>query len=145
MHRAGCLFYDLSPTADRWNGAAWDSQDAVTPPDADTDNDGLDAVSCVSARACVAVGSYNDVSLPGDNNETLAERWNGSAWAILPTPLLASREGILDDVSCVSASACLAVGNTDNQQASPGHPASWPLVERWNGRTWSTQNFRYVM
>jgi hypothetical protein len=137
-------YYDLSPTASQWTGAGWDSRDAATPPDADTDNDGLGAVSCVSASACVAVGSYNDVVLPGDNFETLAERWNGSTWEILPMPLLGAREGIMDDVSCTSQSACMAVGNTDNQQVSPNHTRSWPLVERWNGRTWSIQNLRYV-
>jgi hypothetical protein len=139
------FYYDLSPTASRWTGAGWTSQNADTPAYADTDNDGLGAVSCVSASACVAVGSYNDVMLPDDNDETLAERWNGSTWEILPTPLLRAREGIMDDVSCTSASACMAVGNTDDQQASPNDQTSWPLVERWNGRIWSIQNLRYVM
>jgi hypothetical protein len=139
------FYYDLTPTASQWNGAGWNSQNAATPAYADTDNDGFATVSCVSASACVAVGSYDDVMLPDDNSESLAERWNGSTWAVLPTPLLGGREGSLGDISCVSASACLAVGETDNQQVNPNHPTTWPLVERWNGRTWSVQSLRYVM
>ena len=135
-------FYDLSPTAERWDGARWRIEDAVEPSDADTDGDGLVAVSCVSASACVAVGSYSDVELPDDNSETLAEKWNGSAWAILPTPRFTGTEGTLSDISCTSARACLAVGETDDQQAAAGRTENRPLVERWNGRAWTVLAIR---
>lgn len=129
-------YYDLSPTAERWDGARWRIEDPVQPSDADTDGDGLGAVSCVSATACLAVGSYSDVELPDDNSETLAEKWNGSAWVILPAPRFTRTEGTLSAISCASPSACMAVGETDDQQAT-GRTQSWPLAERWNGHSWA--------
>ncbi|HEU4393781.1 MAG TPA: hypothetical protein VFR04_09140, partial [Solirubrobacterales bacterium] len=41
----------------------------------------------------------------------------------------------LRGVSCPSASACIAVGTT----AAPGDGHIVPLVESWNGSSWSTQ------
>jgi len=135
-------FYDLSPTAERWDGAHWRIEDAVEPSDADTDGDGLVAVSCVSATARVAVGSYRDVELADDNSETLAEKWDGSAWAILPVPRFTRTEGTFSDISCTSASSCMAVGETDDQRAAAGRTESWPLAERWNGRAWTVLAIR---
>jgi hypothetical protein len=129
-------FYDLSPTAERWDGARWRIEDPVQPSDADTDGDGLNAVSCLSATACVAVGSYSDVELSDDNSETVAEKWTGSAWVILPTPKFTGTEGTLSAVSCTSPRACMAVGETDDQQAT-GRTETRPLAERWNGRSWT--------
>jgi hypothetical protein len=134
--------YDLAPTAERWDGGRWRGEDPVTPSDADTDGDGLVAVSCVSAAACVAVGSYSDVLLPDDNSETLAEEWNGSMWAIRPAPRFTRSEATLSDISCTSASACMAVGETDDQEAAAGRTQSGPLAERWNGRAWTVLAIR---
>jgi hypothetical protein len=47
-------------------------------------NGSLNWVSCSSATACTAVGEAS-TSVSG-NHVTLAERWNGTAWAIQPTP-----------------------------------------------------------
>ena len=86
----------------------------------------LSAVSCTSARACIAVGS--GVAGP------LAERWNGERWALQKTPKLALGNEPevrgLSAVSCSSAGACTAVGTG---------PSYAPLIERWNGRRWSLQ------
>ena len=41
------------------------------------------AVSCTSATACTAVGYYATTS---GASAALAERWNGTAWAVQPTP-----------------------------------------------------------
>jgi hypothetical protein len=43
---------------------------------------------------------------------TLAERWNGSSWAIQSTPNpTGARSNILYGVSCPSTTACTAVGD----------------------------------
>ena len=39
----------------------------------------LNSVSCPASRVCIAVGDSGTHSL-------LAERWDGSAWALTPTP-----------------------------------------------------------
>src|SRR5262249_52837033 len=66
---------------------------------------------------------------------TLAQRWNGHTWSILPTPSPADG-GNLIGVSCPSRSSCLAVGGHGNpfNEIPPG-----TLAERWNGRGWRIQ------
>jgi hypothetical protein len=82
----------------------------------------LGGISCVSATVCTAVGR----SWWGP----LVERWDGSAWSVVPTPSFAgSMRASLGGVSCTSRSRCVAVGWTNK----------WPLVERWNGSRWSVQ------
>ena len=82
-------------------------------------------VTCLSAKSCTAVGS--------GANKTLVERWNGTAWSIVPSP---NRPGTAEllGVSCVSASVCTAVGRSASP-ASGGQPRT--LVEAWNGKAWS--------
>lgn len=62
----------------------------------------------------------------------LAERWDGKRWAIQPIPQGTISEGQLLGVSCVSASACVAVGNYGTGTAE--------IVERWNGSRWFLQS-----
>jgi hypothetical protein len=100
-----------SPLIDSWNGKRWATATTPAAPGGQ-----LDAVSCVSATACVAVGF---------GVGPLAERWNGTRWSIMPTP--ADPNGELAGVSCISASACTAVGS-DN---------SGPSIESWNGTRWT--------
>ena len=45
----------------------------------------LNGVACTSARACWAVGEHAK-NLSGAPTRTLAERWNGTRWSIVPTP-----------------------------------------------------------
>ena len=66
---------------------------------------------------------------------TLAERWDGSQWAIQATPSpRGARLSALFSVSCTSASACTAVGQVVSSQG-----ASTLLAERWNGTQWRIQ------
>jgi hypothetical protein len=69
----------------------------------------LNAVSCPSRRACIAVGDYFTA---GDKKHLpLVERWNGRRWSLDRTALPRSTSNLdLTGVSCVSASACVAVG-----------------------------------
>jgi hypothetical protein len=93
----------------------------------------LISVSCTSAHACMAVGTY-DTSGPGARGHTLAEAWNGKTWTIIPTPNPRSSLGNnLFGVSCGSAHACMAVG--EHQIPHGGVP----LAEAWNGKTWTVK------
>jgi len=55
-----------------------------TPSTAGGPHSLLIGLSCTSASACIAVGAETDSS--GSPKGTLAERWNGAAWSIVPTP-----------------------------------------------------------
>ena len=101
-----------------WNGTDWSIQHVK--------NSNLQAVSCVSAKFCMAVGAF---TWRDEAVGTLAERWNGSKWSIVHSP----DGGIHSDfvsVSCVSARNCTAVG-------LGGHTT---LAERWNGTRWSIEH-----
>jgi hypothetical protein len=108
---------------EHWDGAHWSM---VTPPDPGTNHAVLNGISCVpAAGTCTAVGDYWNRR----RGFTLVERWDGSAWAIVPSPNPAKGGPSLYGVSCSSDSACTAVGIAGKH----------PLAERWNGSTWSLQ------
>jgi hypothetical protein len=99
----------------------------VPSPAPGSDSNQLNAVSCVSASDCVAVGFDNGVISFTTQADALIESWNGTSWSVMPNPA-ATSGGQLNGVSCVSASSCVAVGVTNSSQS---------LVESWNGSTWS--------
>ena len=111
-----------------WNGSKWSV--LGTPPGSGQTT--LDGVSCSSAKVCTAVGYTSS----GRTNATLAEGWDGTAWAVQPTPTLADPSGsyaYLKAVSCRSPKACTAVGYAINKQTSK------TLAETWNGSKWTVQ------
>jgi hypothetical protein len=115
--------------AERWNGTNWAIQPALNP--AGARDSYLEAVSCTASTACTAVGQYYNSS--GDL-ATLAERWNGTNWAIQPTPNPAGATfSHLNGVSCTTSTACAAVGGYVSSSASG------TLAERWNGTVWAIQ------
>jgi len=76
----------------------------------------------------MAVGGTADSS--GNAVGTLAERWNGKSWQIVPTPKLTGPGSFLGGVACTSSSACTAVGSSGQVTT---------LAERWNGTRWRVQ------
>ena len=114
--------------AERRDGGEWSIQ--PTPNPAGAQESRFRSVSCASSTACVAVGFFKDSS---GAYLTLAERWDGSSWTILPTPNPAGAlEARLESVSCASATECIAVG-----YVKTGAEAFSTLVERWDGTSWT--------
>ncbi|MGH3155855.1 MAG: hypothetical protein ACRDNF_04660 [Streptosporangiaceae bacterium] len=121
----------LLPLAERWNGATWAIQPTPVPSRAAAS--GLFTVSCPAVGACTAVGSSYSTRTGTDT--TLAEGWNGSTWAIQPTPAPSGAiGGQFGGVSCTAAGACTATGYYDSSTAT-----ETALAERWNGATWAIQ------
>jgi hypothetical protein len=123
--------FTLAPT-EVWNGTQWSLHESASPGAGLMD---LGWVACASRTVCIAVGDYAPL---GETPLPLAERWSGSGWSILSTPLPAGgSDGTFDGVSCPSSTNCTAVGfYTDGafqQQA---------LVEQWNGTGWSSQSIQ---
>jgi len=99
----------------------------VPQPSAATGSYG-DGVSCVTSTFCVQVG----IQVVGSDNQALITQWNGSSWAIAPSPSTAgSTDTFLNAVSCTSTSFCVAAGF----QRQPSAPE--PFFEHWNGTAWS--------
>jgi hypothetical protein len=103
--------------AEAWNGRRWQILATHVLPPGD-----LNAVDCVGASACMAVGS-------------LAAQWNGRKWRTLRT----ASSFALGDVSCVSGSDCLAVGSYSRHQLAFPEGASFQIAEHWNGRQWALE------
>ncbi len=109
-----------------WNGAAWSTVTAPEPPSATASQ--LFAVSCPSSTDCVAVGSAQGAS----TTVPLVEQWNGSSWAIVPSPApMGATTSELRGVSCGEPALCVAVGDSE------GASSTSTLVEQWNGTAWS--------
>jgi hypothetical protein len=116
--------------AERWNGSAWSIQPTAVLPGAFTSD--LSAVSCTSPTACIAAGGASDTS---SVQITLAEVWNGTAWAVQPTPHASGVQAGFRGVSCTAANACTAVGFSFDTTSNTGGT----LAERWNGTSWTVQ------
>ena len=117
--------------SEEWNGRRWTIK--RTPRPLGTTFSSLDAISCVSASVCMAVGDYQ---VNGSSDSlTLAEAWNGKRWArkVTPNPASGANGSQLNGVSCRSARACVGVGSYANTSNSGG----LTLAETWNGKSWA--------
>jgi hypothetical protein len=105
-----------------------------TPNPVNTLNAYLWGTSCTTSLTCTAVGQYES---NGTNNKPvpLAERWNGTEWAIQTTPYLGEpKQAILYSVACASATSCIAVGFNESSSGT-----YFSLSESWNGTEWKVK------
>lgn len=90
-----------------WTGGALKLTPALPQP-AQVTTISLSAVSCVTARQCVAVG---DVFATFNNASALLfETWDGTTWAARTKAVSATSHTQLNDVSCASATRCITIG-----------------------------------
>lgn len=122
---ATCMAIALSRTrADEdwvlsWNGNDWRRQALLA-------EGGVLQMRFVSCRtACIVVGNRQGRQYP--QTFSIAERWNGKTWSVLPTP--DGSQKMLNSVSCVTSQSCMATGFSGVGQFS--------LAEWWNGRSWA--------
>jgi hypothetical protein len=121
--------------AETWNGTSW-SGTALPAPLGGSDP-GLVSVSCVAEGACVAVGNY--LNNKTDTVRPLAERLDGSAWSVIPTPIPPHGRGAtanseFTSVACPATALCEVVGivgYNDTLQGVFGYGLS--------GSTWTYQ------
>ena len=112
-----------------WNGTTWASEPIASP--GGILKPALAAVSCTAADNCMAVGLAGDSAI----TKILAERWNGTAWAILPAPKpTGQHSAALSGVSCPSAANCTAAGSSSDTSG-----ITKTLAEHWNGTAWAIQ------
>jgi hypothetical protein len=137
------------PLSERWNGSEWKIVPTPMPADAAKNEFGfysveLRDVSCPAASLCIAVGDYAtkfEGATTVLERKTLVEYWNGTEWQVGASPNPAGQKlSYLSDVSCSSATSCVAVGHQGTYENEfPQDAAARTLVESWNGTTWSVQ------
>jgi hypothetical protein len=92
--------------AERWNGTSWSTQ--TTPNPTGATGSYLQGISCSSSTLCTTTGEYVNSS---GTKATLAERWNGTEWAIQITPNpTGATESVFRWTSCPSSTSCTALG-----------------------------------
>ena len=112
--------------AERWNGSSWSIGPDVAP--GGTEASLLWGVTCVTSSDCWAVGAEE---VNGTNSPvTMAEHWNGSAWSVVPTPVVS---GYLLSVTCADSTSCVAVGTSLDGKQNALHG----IIYQWNGSRWS--------
>ncbi len=110
---------------EKWQGGT--SPNWVTYPSPDVGpSSSLRSITCPSASECWAVGSR---SLNGQT-QPLIERWDGTAWSIVDSPMFES-DALLAGVGCSSAAQCWAVGNFSQNGILR------TLIQRWDGTAWT--------
>ena len=111
-----------------WDGLAWTVVPTPNPTWAGADYFTLEDAVATSATDVWAVGSAQDFA--SLKSTTLVERWDGSAWSIVPSPNPggANLPNRLNAITVVAPNDLVAVGTI-------GFPAR-PLVMRWNGTRW---------
>jgi hypothetical protein len=127
------------PLVARWNGQAW-----VQDPTSAVQSMDLSGVAALPTGRAWAVGESG--SGDGATNGVIL-RSNGSAWANVPVPGLASQEGGLSGVAASSGSNAWAVGwespvtvASANASGQPGDPGPHGiLILHWNGSEWTPQ------
>ena len=110
-----------------WDGYAW-AQYQTSPGY-------FIGVAASSARDVWAVGGTNWFS----PSQPLAQHWNGRSWTQARTPS-PSGGGYFNAVTATSPRNAWAVGLAG---PGPGVPSpTTPLIEHWNGKTWTMQGFQ---
>jgi hypothetical protein len=112
--------------------AAGCKSQAATQPINPGTLDQLVSTTVLSACDVWAVGSFIN---PDHVQQTLIEQWNGSKWAIIPSPNPGAKDNELFSVSAASPTSIWAVGQYDDSTLG-----SKALVLHWNGQAWSQQD-----
>jgi len=117
------------PFAARWHDGRWKL--LITPAVRRQHSTTFQGISCPAAARCVAVGNTED-NTRHRFFHAFAEVWSGGKWHVSTVRRVPS---VFIGASCPALSRCFAVGYTFPSGATFAHP----LIETWNGSTWTTQ------
>jgi hypothetical protein len=115
---------------ERWNGTSWSIVPSPSPGSAAGSS--LEGVKTFTTTDAWAVGTQSASTAPF--SRTLIERWDGTAWSVVPSPNTDPNRNFLTDVDGASATDVWAIGNVgdDGYGGTTGG-----VVLHWNGMAWS--------
>ena len=129
----GGTYGDGNGLAEHWDGASW--QPVAMPAPSGTDVEvRLNSLAAISADDVWAVGGWAAAGRFNGSYGTLIEHWDGSSWAIVPSPT-PGYAAQLSAVAAVSAANVWAVGSLAHSSAAD-ISSSRTLVLHWNGQKW---------
>jgi hypothetical protein len=112
------------------DGTSWQVP-AVPLPGGGPSGSHLYGVSCAAVNRCVAVGAIE--SYRKGVSTAAAVTWNGKAWTVTEVPAPGkNRASLFEDVTCLSGTDCVAVG----QVGPAGSTTGTGLSGFWNGERW---------
>jgi hypothetical protein len=122
----------LISLTDVWNGKRWTRTTVPWPKG--TGSQQLPGVSCTATNRCVAVGTTGaNLKAASNTGRAAAAVWNGKGWTVTKVPAPAKGwESLFNDVTCLSATDCVAVGETGPYRSVVG----MGLSGFWNGSSW---------
>ena len=111
FHATGVLHYRT--LVEHWNGSAWE---VVSSPNAGPSDSSLLAVTALAPDDAWAVGYFIGDS---DAARTLTLHWDGTQWAVVPSPNVGDGDQSLEGVAAVSGTAW-AAGAFSYARSHPG-------------------------
>lgn len=124
----------IHPLIEHYDGSAWTVVTSTALPD----YGGLNAVTCVDAGECWAVGGISGA---------LIEEFDGTVWTVVSDSNLGTPPGqsgsSLSAVECTGPSSCWAVGST-GQPTTLTASLMQPLVVEYTGAGWTVASSPYV-
>jgi hypothetical protein len=115
-----------------WSGGSWTAT-KVSMPASVIGAGTIYGMTCASATVCIAFGMY--YSSPGITPGFLLT-WSSGSWKTAAAPVPSNdgvgNSAIIEDMTCPSATVCVAVGAYSND--SPG--GSYGLLLKWSSGSW---------
>ena len=122
-----------TPLLDHYNGSSWSRSTLPSGPCSLFEADcTLNGVSGTSASDVIAIGDGTIPTSSGWQLETLAYRYNGSAWSALSVPAIIPYSAF-EHIQVFSATDAWAVGTAPDATGT----GSVVAAVNWNGSTWT--------
>jgi hypothetical protein len=128
-----------------WDGTSWSRRPApAAGPYQLAGGLARARVTCTTASQCVSLVA----TAPTPGRRDSVQAWDGGSWTSRPVPFATLTGGLAQDVDCVSASACTAVGVTVTPLPCTGDPlcGRFPppvrtraVAATWDGVGWTTR------
>jgi hypothetical protein len=116
--------------AEHFDGSHWGAVSVPQPTTASAHVQFFNGMSCTSTTSCVGVGSSVNRS---NHSSAFSEVLSGGRWSAKTITFQSGQQDSLNDVSCASASYCIAVGGNGAFTTLAGGKAAFAI---WNGATW---------
>ncbi len=119
------------PLIERWNGAAWSVVASPARPQ-NTDSFLRSIAAVPGTNQLWAVGYSTTRDAPASDH-ALIERWNGSAWQVVPNPTMPTGafEDTINGVVAFSSTDAWAVGAYESSDF-----VTHTLIAHWDGTKW---------